>query len=239
MKISTIIHIGILAFLQSFAFAQPQEKESPNVWAQAEAKMEDHLKSLGPKMLSVELKSERLKKYLPEFRVFVRFDRDKIEQSSLFLVNQAAEIADFGDDDWDHEASAKYGRFPRLTDFLRAREIPVKTLEDAIGFTRFFEELQAAPDHVRTLRMDMKNFAAFDKQTMEMVHPRDADWEYTSVKREGGWKVMIRFVGDSSVSIIMPPSYELDADEKGGFRDLRRYDSELLPQLQNVEPDAR
>jgi hypothetical protein len=224
MKFSPIALVGILAFLPPFAFSQSQQKESANVWAQAEAKIEAHLKAIDPKMRSVEVKSERLKKYLPQFRIFVRFDRDRVERSGLVLANQDAEVTDLGDESWHGDAGTQYLRVPRLTEFVRDRKIQVKTQEDAIEFTKFFEGLQGAPNYVASLRVNTKNLAAFDKRILEMEHP-SKDWKYTSVKRGGGWKVMVQYVGDPSVSIMTPPTYEVDVDEQDNFRDLRRYDS--------------
>lgn len=224
MKVSSIALVGILALLPAFAFAQPHQKEGSNVWARAEAKIEAHLKSMDPRMQSVEIKSERLKKYLPEFRVFVRFDRDRVDRSGLVLVNQDAEITDLGNENWHGDAGTQYLRVPRLTVFVRDRKIQARTQEDAIEFTRFFEGLQGAPDHVASLRVNTKDRAAFGKRIVEMEDP-GADWKYTSVARDGGWKVMVQYVGDPSVSIMKPPTYELDVDEQGNFRDMRRYAS--------------
>lgn len=224
MKVSPIALVGILASLPPFAFSQSQQKESANVGAQAEAKIEAHLKGKDLKMRSVEVKSERLKMYLPEFRVFVRFERDRVGKSGLVLVNQDAEVTDLGDESWHGDATTQYLRVPLLTEFVRARKIHVKTQEDAIEFTKFFEGLQGASTYVASLRVNTKDLAAFDKRFLEMEHP-SKDWKYTSVKREGGWKVMVQYVGDPAVSIMTPPTYEVDVDEQDNFRDLRRYDS--------------
>ena len=224
MKASPTAHVGILAFLPTFAFAQPHKKESGNVWAQAEAKIEAHLKSIDPKMRSVEIKSERLKKYLPESRVFVRYDRGSPGRTRLVLVNQDAEIADLGDESWHGDVGTPYFQVSRLTEFVRARKIQVKTREDAVEFTRFFEDLQEASGNIASLLINTKDFAGVDKRIMETAHP-SADWKYASARRQGGWKVMVKYVGGPSVSIMMPPTYEVDIDELGHFRDLRRYDS--------------
>jgi hypothetical protein len=177
---------------------------------------EAHLKGIDPKMRHAEFQSERLSKYLPEFRVFVGFERNTIGQSSLFIVNQAAEITDLDDDDWRG-----------IAEFLRARKIQVKRQEEASEFVRLFVELQKAQNYVALLHINTKNFTVFDKRFIEFYYgPRaDSDWKYSSEKREGGWKVTVTYVGDPSASIIMPPNYEIDIDEDGNFRDLRRRDS--------------
>ena len=224
MKVSPIALVGILAFLPPFVFSQSQQKESANVRAQTDAKIEAYLKGIDPKMRSVEVKSERFKKYLPEFRVFVRFDRDRAERSGLVLVGQDAEVTDLGDESWHGDAGTQYLRLPRITEFVRDRKIQVKTQEDAIEFTKFIDGLQGASNYVASLRVNKKALAAFDKRFLEMEDP-SKDWKYTSLMRRGGWKVMVQYIGDPSVSIMSPPTYEVDVDEKGNFRDLRRYDS--------------
>ena len=210
MKTSPIALIGILTFLPTIAFAQPQPKESANEWAQAEAKIEAHLKGIDPKMRYAEFKSERLSKHLPEFRVFVGFERNKVGESELFLVNQEAEITDMDDD--DREGISK---------FLRARKIQVKTPEDAIEFAKFFEELQEAKNYVAGLYINTKGFTVFDKRYIEHYYGKTENWEFASEKRERGWKVSVNWVGDLEASIRIPPTYEIDIDEQGNFRDLK------------------
>lgn len=215
MKVSPIALIGILAILPPFAFAQSQEKEVANVRAQAEAKMEAHLNGTDPKVRYAEFRSKRLTKYLPEFRVFVRFDQFRIGESSLFLVNQNAEITDLNNND-------QVG----ISTFLRARKIQVKTPEDVSEFARFFVELKLAPYYVWYLYDNTNDFTVFDKQYIESYsggkqHSGDADWNYTSEKSEGGWKVTVTYIGDLKNSIMRPPHYEIDIDAQGNFRDLR------------------
>ncbi len=110
-----------------------QDEPAPQagVWAQAEAKIEAHLRGIDPKMRYEEVKSERLSKYLPEFRVFRGLERNTIGQSSLFVVNKNGEIKDFDND--DRQA---------IAGFMRARKIQVKNQEDAIALVQFFEEMQ-------------------------------------------------------------------------------------------------
>jgi hypothetical protein len=47
------------------------------------------------------------------------------------------------------------------------------------------------------------------------------NWAYFATEKDGGSIVNIRFVGPPDVSIIVPPSYEIDIDEKQLFRDIR------------------
>jgi hypothetical protein len=202
--------VGFVA-LAPFAFAQSQEKENANVWAKAEAKIEAHLKGIDPKMRYAEFKSERLSKYLPEYRVFVGFERNTIGETALFLVNQDAETTDLDDDD-------RAG----ISKFLRARMIQVKTPEDAVEFAKFFKELKGAQSYVASLYINTKGFTVFDKRYIEYYYGEraDTDWKYTSEKREGGWKVSVTYVGNPDASIIVPPRYEIEVDEKGNFREM-------------------
>jgi hypothetical protein len=217
--------VGFAEYLAPVAFAQPQEKENTNPGAKAEAKVEAHLKGIDPKLRAAELKSERLSKYLPEFRAFGGFDQDGWGVSRLLLVNQDAEITDLREENWHGEANAKYLRVPRVTEFLRAQKIKLKTREDAIEFVKFFEALQEAPSYVASLDVNTKDFSGFDKSFVEGHYSPRANWKYTSEKREQGWKVTINWVGNQATSILSPPIYQLEIDEQGNFRDLKRYDS--------------
>lgn len=210
--IAVALITGFTEFLVPVAYAQPQPKESNKAWSKAEAKIEAHLKGIDPKMRYAEFKSERLSKHLPEFRVFVGFERNKIGESALFLVNQDGEITDLDDDD-----------LAGISKFLRARKIQVKTPEDAIEFAKFFKELQGAQNYVAGLYINTKDFTVFDKRFLEYNYGKRAetDWKHTGEKREGGWKVTIAWVGDLATSIVTPPSYEIDIDDNGRFRELK------------------
>jgi hypothetical protein len=216
---------GFVGFLSLIAFAQSPEKENLDVWAQAEAKIQTHLQGIAPKMRSVHLKSERLTKYLPEFRAFGGFDQKGEGVPRLLLVNQDAEITDLADENWQGEANAKYLRVPRVTEFLRARKIKVKTREDAIEFVKFVEGLQGAPSYVATLDVNTEDLTGFDRLFVEGQYSPRANWKYSSEKQEQGWKVTVNWVGNQATSILSPPIYEMEIDEHGNFRDLKRYDS--------------
>src|SRR5712664_688842 len=69
-----ILIAGFVALVPLLAIGQPGPEESTNTWAKAEAAIEGYLKGIDPKMRFAEFRSERLRKYLPDFHVFVRFD---------------------------------------------------------------------------------------------------------------------------------------------------------------------
>lgn len=213
MKFSSTTLIAVLAILPSIAFAQPDGNEGAKVWAKAEAKIEEHLKGIDPKMRYAEFKSERLSKYLPEFRVFVAFELNTIGDKELFLVNQNAEITNL-----DASGSSD------ISQFLRTRKIKVETREDAIEFVKFFNELGSADWDISSLYNNTKGLTVFDKKFIQNFYGPESDWKHTSEKRQGGWKVKVTYAGDTLASIITPPIFEVDIDEDGKFRELREID---------------
>lgn len=198
---------GFVASAAPLAIAQSPKQEIADSWskaqAEAEAKIEAHLKAIDPKMRYAEFKSERLRRHLPDYRLFVGLERNTFGEPSLFLVNvnQGAEITDLDDDD-----------LAGISTFLRARKIQVKTPEAAIEFVKLVEELNFAQGYIADFYRNTKAFAVFDT-----CCGRSEDWKYGSEKREGGWKVTIRWGGDLATSIVIPPLYEIDVDDEGIF----------------------
>ena len=163
-----------------------------------------------------------MRKYLPDFHVFVRFDRHLVGESRLFLVNREAQITDLGEADWQGNPDTKCWRVARVAEFLRARKIKVQSGDDAIEVAKLFEELQGAPNYVAFLKVNTKDFTLFDKHFMERFYGPNVDFKYTSAERAGGWTIKVEYVGPPAM-VREPPTYEIDLDEQHNFQDLRRY----------------
>ena len=62
-----------------------------------------------------------------------------------------------------------------------------------------------------------------DKAFIESQFGPSTDWKYSAEKRKEEWTVKMEYVGPQPVSIMQPPVYEIDLDEREMFHDLRRY----------------
>jgi hypothetical protein len=201
---------------------QPTPRDATNPWAQAESAIADHLKRVDPNMQSGEFASNLLRKYLPDFRLFVRFDRHYSNETRLFFVNRNGEITELPEEEWRGDPAEECFRVKRIVDFLKQRTLKVQSAEEAVAVSKLFEEIQGAANYAAFLKINTKDFTVFDKAFIEGQFGPRTDWKYTATPRAGGWKVKVEYVGPPA-SIQQPPTYELDLNEQGAFQDFRRY----------------
>jgi hypothetical protein len=173
-------------------------------------------------MRSAEFKSNLLRKYLPDSRLFVRFDRHLSGETRLFFVNQLAVITPLPEEEWRGNAAESCFRVQHIADFMRQRNIRVQSAESAVEAAKLFEEIQGAAVYVSFLRINTKDFTVFDTAFIEAQFGPRSNWQYTAAPREGGWTVKVEYVGPPA-SIQQPPTYEIDLNAQKMFQDLRRY----------------
>jgi hypothetical protein len=152
----------------------------------------------------------------------VRFDRHMGGETRLFFVNQRAEITELPEEEWRGEPAEECFRVVRVVEFLKSRKIKVQNTNDALEVTTLFEEIQGAANYVAFLKINTQDFTVFDKAFIEAHFGPRIHWKYTPGTRKGGWTVKVSYVGPPA-SIMQPPTYELDVDDAGMFRDFRRY----------------
>jgi hypothetical protein len=204
------------------ATGRPSESEATNEWTKADAAAAAHLKQIDPNMRSAILASDLLRRYLPDFRVYVRFDRHMGGETRIFLVNRSGEITPLPNEEWTRKDGEKFSRSPQVAEFIRQRKIKVQSAEEAVEVAKLFEEVQGAANYVAFLNINTKDFKIFDKAFIESQFGPRTDWKYSGKKRHEGWSVKVEYVGPPA-SIMQPPVYEIDLDGEQTFRDLRRY----------------
>jgi hypothetical protein len=204
--------------------AQGQSTKPPetNAWAKAEAAMNDHLKRIDSNMRHAEFKSQLLRQYLPDVRIFVRYDRHLSGETRIFVLNQRGEITPLPNEEWRGDADGKYFQVASVAEFVRSRKIPVKSAAQAVEVAKLFEDIQGAANYVAFLWINTKEFSAFDKAFIEGQFGPRIHWKYTGAPRTNGWTVQVEYVGPPA-SIRKPPMYHIDVDEEQRFRDLRSY----------------
>ena len=205
------------------ATGQSTAKEETNEWAKADAAITDHLKQIDPNMRSAIFASALLRKYLPDFRLYVRFDRHMGGETRIFLVSRHAEITPLPNEEWRKNDAEKFARSSQVAEFIRQRKIKVQSPEEAVEVAKLFEEVQGAANYVAFLNINTKNFKVFDKAFIEEQFGPRTHWKYSAEKRKEGWSVKVEYVRPQPVSIEKPPVYEIDLDEQQIFNDLRRY----------------
>jgi hypothetical protein len=204
------------------ATGQSTGSEATNEWTNADAAMAAHFKQIDPNMRSAIFASDLFRRYLPDFRVYVRFDRHLSGETRIFLVNRRGEITPLPNEEWRKNDAEKFSRSQQVAKFLRRQKIKVSSAEDAVEVAKLFEEVQGAANYVEFLNINTKDFKVFDKAFIESQFGPRTDWKYSGKKRNEGWSVKVEYVGPPA-SIMQPPVYEIDLDGQQIFRDLRRY----------------
>jgi hypothetical protein len=204
------------------ATAQSTESQATNDWTKADAVMAAHLKQIDPNMRSAQFASALLRRYLPDFRVYVRFDRHMSGETRIFLVNRSGQITPLPNEEWTQKDGEKFARSPQVAEFIRQRKLKVQRAEEAVEVAKLFEEVQGAANYVAFLNINTKDFKVFDKAFIESQFGPRTDWKYSAKKSKEGWSVKVEYVGPPA-SIRQPPVYEIDLDGQQTFRDLRRY----------------
>ena len=204
------------------AAGQSTAKQETNEWTKADTVMAGHLKQIDPNMRSAIFASALLRKYLPDFRVYVRFDRHLSGETRIFLVNRRGEITPLPNEEWRKNDAEKFARSSQVAEFLKRQKIKVESAEDAVEAARLFEEVQGAADYVAFLNINTKDFKVFDKAFIETQFGPRTDWKYSAGKSKEGWTVTVEYIGPPA-SIMRPPVYEISLDEKQMFHDLRRF----------------
>src|SRR4051812_30482033 len=138
------------------AAGQSAPKEATNEWAKADAAMGVHLKQIDPNMRSAIFASTLLRKYLPDFKVYVRFDRYLSGETRIFVVNRRGEITPLPNEEWRKNDAEKFARSSQVAEFLGRQKIKVKSAEDAVEAAKLFEEVQGAADYVAFLNINTK-----------------------------------------------------------------------------------
>src|SRR3954467_652994 len=188
------------------AAGQSTPKEATNEWAKADAAMGVHLKQIDPNMRSAIFASALLRKYLPDFRVYVRFDRHMSGETRIFVVNRRGEITPLPNEDWTGKDGEKFFRSAQVAEFIRKRKIKVESAEEAVEVTKLFEEVQGAAHYVAFLNFNTKDFKVFDKAFIESQFGPRRDWKYSAGKSKEGWTVKVEYTGPPA-SIMEPPVY--------------------------------
>jgi hypothetical protein len=203
---------------------EPTDEENARIWAAAEQKFVDHFKKLDPGLHYAEVRSVRLRKFLPDWRVMVRTNGHLVGRSNLFLLNRNGEVSDLGEAVWMGDPDGKVFRVKRVNEFVKQRAIRVKSADDAVEIAKLIEEIAGAADYVDFLKINTHDFTVFDRQFMARhggASPDSPDYKYTAVPVEGGWGVIVDYVGPPA-SIPAPPLYEIDLNKDKELMDLRR-----------------
>lgn len=201
---------------------------SKDAWSDADEAMTNHLKEKDIKNRPVVLASALLRKYLPDFRVYVRYDESLSTGTRIFMVNRLGEITPLPEESWTGKEGQKFLRSPSVAEFFKQQKIKVQSADEAVEVARLFEEVQGASSIVWYQKDDLNKMKKSDTSFPMLEHVPDGHWKHSAEKRDDGWTVKVRFEGPL-VSIMEPPVYELDLDRQQIFRDLRRLETTFGP----------
>jgi len=167
----------------------------------------------------VEIRSELISKYLPEYRIYA-IETVKFSRASLFAVSTNGEITDLTKGGWSKEADDKYISHPTLASFLKEQNIIVSDANAAVSVAKLFEDLSTASKTVFDLKFNTVNFRIFDKRLYPSLH-QDTEWRYSVEKQENIWIVKKNYVGKKDC-LAYASKLEIILDEKDRFQGIRR-----------------
>jgi hypothetical protein len=226
------VALTLLAILPPTVIAASPQGEGPatDEWQQAEATFLAFITPLinksrkelnDPNLQWAEFKSDLLRKYFPNLRLFVR-DRAYAGSPKIWILSRDGKILDLGEGIWRGDNTIERFRVKEVTDFVRARKIRIENTEDAIEVAKLVEELQGAPSYVGFLRINTKDYSVFDKAFLTHHYGPQSNWKYTAQQSNEGWIVNVEYVGPPSM-VSAPPTYEIQVDDEKVFEDIRMF----------------
>jgi hypothetical protein len=226
------VPLTLLAIVAPTVIAASPEREEPATgeWRQAETAFRAFITPLinksrkqlnDPNVQCAEFRSDLLRKYCPNLRLFVR-DRAYAGSSKIWILSRDGKILDLGEGTWRGDNTIKRFRVKEVTDFVRGRKIRIENAEDAIEVAKLVEEIQRAPSYVAFLRINTKDYSVFDKAFLTHHYGPQSNWRYTAQQSNDGWSVKVEYVGPPSM-VEAPPTYEIYVDDKKNFEDIRMF----------------
>jgi len=206
---------------------QPEKKAAAKVatvdWSKADAAMLKHLEKIKEKMRIEVLSSMLLRKYLPDYRVYVQSGERVRTVADIFLVNQRGEITPLREVGWTGRGGDKFSRSPSIAEFLKQQKFHVKNADDAVEVASLFEELAGAGQYLRDLENDIKNLKPADQAFLVTEYEPGQNWTFHVEELDQGWQLKKSVVhADPLASAPEPPKYRMDLDKQQLFQDLRQ-----------------
>jgi hypothetical protein len=150
-----------------------------------------------PAINCVEMRSQRISRYLPKHRIFVIETTgfsDSNLCSNLFAVSVTGEITDLSKPMFALSRDNKRLDYPSLSSFLMHQQIRITDADTAISVVKLTQELFSAPKTVVRIKLDTHNFAVFDDRLYPSGCKEDY-WQYTAEKQTTEWIVKKKFIG--------------------------------------------
>jgi hypothetical protein len=168
----------------------------------------------------VEVKSELLSKWLPDYRTFV-FETSVSGESSTFALNKAGTIFDVGSGEWSGGDNTPY-RNKKLSSFLKKNNLKITDANAAVGVAKLVEELSFTAQTVMFLKCNTKNFRVFDKRFYESAFYFEKEWRYSAQKNKGYWQINKEYIGPPAC-ISGPQGWRLVVDANNILSDVWCY----------------
>jgi hypothetical protein len=219
------IHILILAAITAIIinlpqlYAQSKQRADLISRLKAEQASSDSIAAMDSTSQCVEFRSELLKALLPDIRVFVC--------NNLLILNREGIRVNLGEPEWSGNGKGKYYRSPKVAEFLKSRNIKLKTPEDAIQITKLTEALIDARQYIWMLRTNTKEFTVFDDKFLKWFFSATNNWEYNAQLFGTVWTVTKKYIGPPACT-IEPPVYRIDIDDHHVFKDIQILDTVLV-----------
>jgi hypothetical protein len=158
----------------------------------------------------VEVTSELISKWLPNYRFFV-FETFISGHPSTFALNKAGTIFEVGSGDWSG-MDKKPMRNKELSKFLKQNYLKIVDANAAVSAAKLVEELSFTAQTVGGLRYSTKNFRLFDKRFYEGLFYKEREYQYSAEKKNGYWQILQKYIGPPNCCTMHQPDWRLVVD---------------------------
>ncbi len=167
-----------------------------------------------PTINCVEIRSQRISRYLPKHRIFA-IETTGFSQSSLysnlFAVSVTGEITDLSKPMLALSQADKRLDYPSISSFLRHQRIRITDADTAISVVKLTQELFSAAKTVVRIKLDTNYFTVFDDRLYPSGCKEDY-WQYTAEKQTTEWIVKKKFIGPPTCRAYSP-TYGVTVDQ--------------------------
>lgn len=176
-------------------------------------------KEIDPSHQWMEIKSEALSTWLPNYRFFVETVRTN--PSSTFALDKAGTIFDLGRGEWSSPMDHNDHTFRNepLTKFLKNNHLTIADTNAAISAAKLVEELSFTAQRIMGFKYSTKNFRLFDPRIYRQMFYKETTWRYSAEKKDGYWQIEQKYIGPPAC-IIVQPQWRLIVDANNCLSDV-------------------
>lgn len=166
----------------------------------------------------MEYTSERLRKLLPECRVFVAVGAGT--GFGLYVFDAEEKLHSL-EGNFGFKTGDEYAVDPAVSDFFTSQGLVIRNEKDAIEVAALVAEVTSCPMVLSQKHDEIWLLKRYDPADFQSSGGKNPDWEQFAVRDGDQWFTTWRYVGPPA-SIDMPVVWALQVDERGRLVNVRQ-----------------